>query len=95
MNNPYTNGIGLVLVKPENDSRIYLFKATNALIKAGDLILVNTKHGTEIATCMCDTFTMEMDSEEYRKIVRRMGVSEPLEKVVGIYRLERYPEETI
>lgn len=88
---PIKKPITLVIVKHENNGTAYLFEVPfGNYLQAGNLVLVDTKHGLNVATCMSCSFTMDIESAEYKKVLRSMGATEPLSKVVGVYHLEKF-----
>lgn len=83
----------VVIVKHENCGQKYLFEVPGGhYISAGDLVRVETKRGKSLATCLCDSFDIEENSEQLNAIVSAFGASLPLAKVVGNYSYYDYPE---
>lgn len=83
----------VVTVKHENCGQKYLFEVLGGYyISAGDLVRVKTKRGEPLATCLCDSFDIEENSEQLKGIVSAFGASLPLAKVVDNYLYYNYPE---
>ena len=50
----------IVIVKHENCGQKFLFEVPESKsIRAGDMVLVNTKREEAFATCMCDSFYID------------------------------------
>lgn len=78
--------MNLVIVKHENCGKKYLFKVPDKeSVYAGDLVLVSNRRGQTQATCLCNSFSMEEGSDEYKAILTAFGATEPLASVVGKY----------
>lgn len=83
----------IVIVKHENCGQKYLFEVPGShYLSAGDLVKVQTKRGKTLATCLCDSFEIEEDSEQLNSIVTAFGASLPLSKVIGYYSYYKYSE---
>lgn len=76
--------MNLVIVKHENCDQKYLFRVTKN-VYAGELVRVRTKKGDTLATCLCDSFSIEDGSDEYETILSAFGATEPLSYVIGSY----------
>lgn len=77
--------MNVVIAKHENGQK-YLFKLPgNKTLFAGQLVRVRTKLGESLATCLCDSFKLDKDSEAYKSILVSFSASESLEPVVGHY----------
>ncbi len=88
--------IRLVIVKHENCGQKYLFKVPkNESVYAGDLVLVKNKRGKTLATCLCNDFSMEKDSDNYKAILAAFGATEPLASVVGKYYFHEFACEEV
>lgn len=78
--------MNLVIVKHENCGQKYLFKVPEKYsVCAGDLVLVKNKRGKTLSTCLCDSFSIEEGSDEFKAILSAFGTSEPLAPVIGRY----------
>lgn len=76
--------MNIVIVKHENCGQKFLFQAPDAeCLKAGDLVRVKTKKGLALATCLCDSFHLDNESQEMNAILMAFGTSQPLAPVVG------------
>ena len=83
----------VVIVKHENYGQKYLFEVPGGhYVSAGDLVRVKTKRGESLATCLCDSFDIEENSEQLKGIILAFGASLPLAKVAGNYLYYNYPE---
>lgn len=83
--------MNLVIVKHENCGQKYLFKVPDKeSVYAGNLVLVSNRRGQTLATCLCDSFSMEEGSNEYKAILTAFGATEPLASVVGKYYYSKF-----
>lgn len=80
----------IVIVKHENCGVKYIFLVPDGKeLKAGDLVMVNTKHGKALATCLCDSFIVDMsDTDKAKSIFTAFGVNEPTAYVIGKFNCE-------
>ncbi len=79
-----------VIIKHEACGQKYLFKVLGGkLLKAGDLVLVETKKGKARGVCMCDSFEPRDDAVA-AEISEAFGVKEPTASVIGIYYLDQW-----
>lgn len=85
----------LVIVKHENCGQKFLFQVPEKqYVYAGNLVLVKNKKGETLATCLCDGFTVDENSDTYKSILSAFGASEPLATVVGRYYFDRWEDES-
>ena len=83
--------MNLVIVKHENCGQKYLFKVPDKeSVYAGNLVLVSNRRGHTLATCLCDSFSIEDGSNEYKAILTAFGATEPLASVVGKYYYSKF-----
>lgn len=81
----------IVIVKHENCGQKYLFEVPvfevpdGRYVSAGDLVRVSTKKGEKLATCLCDYFEVDENSDMFENILATFGASKPLAMVVGKY----------
>lgn len=76
----------IVIVKHENCGQKYLFEVPDGkYVSAGDLVRVSTKKGEKLATCLCDYFEVDENSDVFENILAAFGASKPLAMVVGKY----------
>ena len=82
--------MNIVIVKHENCGAKYLFLVPDGkTLNAGDLVRVNTKHGQTLATCLCDSFVVE-DETNAKYIANAFGVNEPTAYVVGKFTYDEW-----
>lgn len=84
--------MNVVIVKRENCGAKYVFFVPeDKTLKAGDLVRVNTKRGETLATCLCDSFTVDAtDKEKMKSIFNAFGVDEPTAYVVGKFTYDEW-----
>lgn len=84
--------MNVVIVKRENCGAKYVFLVPeDKTLKAGDLVRVNTKRGETLATCLCDSFTVDAtDKEKMKSIFNAFGVDEPTAYVVGKFTYDEW-----
>lgn len=84
--------MNVVIVKHENCGAKYVFLVPDdKILRAGDLIRVNTKRGDTLATCLCDSFVVDAtDKEKMKSIFNAFGVDEPTAYVVGKFTYDEW-----
>lgn len=86
--------MNIVIVKHENCGQKFLFQVPDSeCLKAGNVVRVKTKKGLSLATCLCDSFNLDSESQEMNAILMAFGTSLPLAPVVGIYSYREFPVE--
>lgn len=81
----------IVIVKHENCGQKFLFKVPESeSVRAGDLVLVNTRRGEVFATCMCDSFYIDENTKVYKTILTSFGINEVTASVIGVCHVERF-----
>lgn len=76
--------MNIVIVKHENCGQKYLFEVPRGnSVRAGDLVKVRNKRGEALATCLCDSFTLDEGSNEYEAICSAFGATRPLAQIIG------------
>jgi len=86
--------MNIVIVKHENCGQKFLFQVPDSEnLKAGSLVRVKTKKGLALATCLCDSFSLDGECQEINTILTAFGTSSPLAPVVGIYSYREFPVE--
>ena len=80
----------LVIVKHENSGAKYVFLVPDGReLKAGDYVVVDTKHGKALVICLCDSFTINMsDTDKTKSIFSAFGVDKPTAYVIGKFNCE-------
>lgn len=89
------NIITLVLVKHEDDGKLFLFRApleASWKLEVGMYVTVETIHGIQLARVV-DFHTAYDGSAEYKFAVACADAYEPLQKVIGIFKPLNYGEE--
>ena len=84
--------MNVVIVKHKNcgTKNVFLVPEDKTL-KAGDLVRVNTKRGETLATCLCDSFTVDVtDEEKMKSIFNAFGVDEPTAYVIGKFTYDEW-----
>lgn len=84
--------MNVVIVKHENCGAKYVFLVPeDKTLKAGDLVRVNTKRGETLATCLCDSFTVNAtDKEKMKSIFNAFGIDEPTAYVIGKFTYDEW-----
>ncbi len=84
--------MNVVIVKHENSAVKYTFLVPeDKILKAGDLVKVNTKRGNALATCLCDNFVMDTtDKEKMKTIFNAFGIDEPTAYVIGKFTYDEW-----
>ncbi len=84
--------MNVVIVKHENCGAKYVFLVPeDKTLKAGDLVKTNTKRGETLATCLCDSFAVDVtDKEKMKSIFNAFGVDEPTAYVVGKFTYDEW-----
>lgn len=84
--------MNVVIVKHENCGAKYMFLVPeDKTLKVGDLVKVNTERGETLATCLCDSFTVDVtDKEKMKSIFNTFGVDEPTAYVVGKFTYDEW-----
>ncbi len=82
----------VVIVKHENCGVKYVFLVPeDKMLKTGDLVKVNTKRGETLATCLCDSFTINTtDKEKMKSIFNAFGVDKPNAYVFGKFTYDEW-----
>lgn len=80
----------VVIVKHENCGAKYVFLVPDGHeLKAGDYVVVDTKHGKALATCLCDSFAIDMsDTDKTKSVFSAFGVDKPTACVIGKFNCE-------
>lgn len=86
--------MNVVIAKHENCGAKYLFLVPeDKTFKAGDLVKVNTERGETLATCLCDSFTVDVtDKEKMKNIFNDFGIDESTAYVLGKFIYFTYDE---
>ena len=80
----------VVIIKHENCGQKYIFEVPQErALKAGDLVLVQTKKGKTLGTCVCDSFPVESESV-LSAISQAFGTDKPKSSVIGRYNLNEW-----
>lgn len=80
----------LIVCKFDGCDKPYLFRATPwSNIKAGDEVLVETRHGNKHATALGREL-FEVGSERYEFIIEASGATLPLKRVLGYYKYTEF-----
>lgn len=84
--------INVVIVKHENCGAKYVFLVPDdKILRAGDLVRVNTKRGDALATCLCDSFVVDTaNKEKMQNIFNAFGVKEPTAYVIGKFTYDEW-----
>ena len=84
--------MNVVIVKHENCGAKYVFLVPeDKTLRAGDLVKVNTKRGETLATCLCDSFTVDVtDKEKIKNVFNAFGVDEPTTYVIGKFTYDEW-----
>ena len=84
--------MNVVIVKHETSAVKYTFLVPeDKILKAGDLVKVNTKRGNALATCLCDSFVMDTtDREKMKTIFNAFGIDEPTAYVIGKFTYDEW-----
>lgn len=60
-------------------------------LRAGDLVKVNTRRSETLATCLCDSFTVDVtDKEKIKNVFNAFGVDEPTAYVIGKFTYDEW-----
>lgn len=80
----------VVIVKHENCGQLYIFKVPcGQALKAGDLVLLDTKKGNRLGTCVCNSFEVN-DQSVADRIYSAFRIKEPTAYVIGRYSLDKF-----
>lgn len=83
----------VVIIKHENCGQLYLFKVPRGqVLKAGELVLLDTKIGNNLGTCLCDSF--EVDEAVKDRIFSAFRIKEPTASVIGRYSFDKFSIDT-
>ena len=84
--------MNVVIVRHENCGAKYVFLVPEEKsLRAGDLVKVNTRRGETLATCLCDSFTVDVtDKGKMKSIFNAFGVDEPTAYVIGKFTYEKW-----
>jgi hypothetical protein len=84
--------MNVVITKHENCGAKYVFLVPeDKTLKAGDLVKINTKCDEALATCLCDSFTVDTtDKEKMKNIFNAFCIDEPTVYVVGKLTYEKW-----
>lgn len=84
--------MNVVIVKHENCGAKYVFLVPDdKSLKAGDLVMVNTRRSETLATCLCDSFTVDVtDKEKIKNVFNAFGVDEPTAYVIGKFTYDEW-----
>lgn len=84
--------ISLVAVKHKDEhNRCFLFEAPRFCgLKVGETVLVDTQYGEDIGKVVAVEEYVQTNSEIYEFIIKAMGATEPLKRIVGRYKKYEY-----
>ncbi len=84
--------MNIVIVKHENCGTKYVFLVPDdKSLKAGDLVRIDTKYGETLATCLCDSFIIDVtDKEKMKSIFNAFGIDKPTAYVVGKFTYDEW-----
>lgn len=81
--------MNIVIVKHENCGTKYIFLVPeNKILKAGDLVMVESKHGEVIATCLSDSFVVNEIGA--KRVFNAFGIDKPTAYVVGKFTYDKW-----
>ena len=84
--------MNIVKVKYQNAQTIDIsFVPDDRLLNTGDLVMTETKHGKELATCLCDNIKINItDKDESKNIFCIFGTSYPTTHVIGKFTYDEW-----
>lgn len=84
--------MNVVIVKHENCGAKYVFLVLeDKSLRAGDLVKVNTRRSETLATCLCDSFTVDVtDKEKIKNVFNAFGVDESTAYVIGKFTYDEW-----
>lgn len=84
--------MNIVKVKYQNAQTIDIsFVPEDRLLNTGDLVITETNHGKELATCLCDNIKINIaDKDESKNIFSIFGASYPTTHVIGKFTYDEW-----
>lgn len=85
--------MNVVIAKHETccESKYVFLVPDDRTLKAGDLVMVDTKRGNTLATCLCDSFIVDTtDKGKMKSIFNAFGVDELTAYVIGKFTYDEW-----